>query len=166
MDLLESYKGTSYISCFCTLKRIDFHRRTKHMRSRKCPQKLSTVQGQIKDPSGAAIRHAAVSVDSTDGMIKKVSTDSSGRYAVRGLAAGVYGVAVTASGFSPFRKDHLILAPSCREILQSRRLKAALCNRSLTHFVRDTLTFYTWQCICRSQRYEHRSQIRSPAGNP
>jgi Carboxypeptidase regulatory-like domain len=71
---------------------------------------LSTIQGQIKDPSGAVIQNATVRVGSINGTIKKTFTNSSGRYAVRELAAGLYSVTVTASGFSPFRKDQVLLA--------------------------------------------------------
>jgi Carboxypeptidase regulatory-like domain len=74
------------------------------------PGQRSTIQGQIKDPSGAVIQNATVRVDSTHGTMRKAVTNSSGRYAVRELAAGEYSVTVTASGFSSFRKDQVVLA--------------------------------------------------------
>ena len=76
------------------------------------PSQASTIQGQVKDPSGAVIPDAAVSIGTVKGGIKKVLTNSSGSYAVRGLAAGVYSVIVTASGFSAFQNDQVALAPN------------------------------------------------------
>jgi Carboxypeptidase regulatory-like domain/TonB dependent receptor len=72
----------------------------------------STIQGQIKDPSGAVIQNAIVRVDSAHGTMKKAVTNTSGRYAVRELAPGDYRVTVTASGFASFRKDRIVLAPN------------------------------------------------------
>lgn len=73
---------------------------------------VSAIQGQVKDPSGAVIPNAAVSISSANRGTKKVLTTSSGSYAVRGLMAGVYSVIVTASGFSPFKNEQVVVTPN------------------------------------------------------
>jgi len=76
------------------------------------PSQTTEIRGQVKDPSGAVIPNAAVTVDSANGGMREVLTTSSGTYGVRGLAAGTYSVIVTASGFSPFKNEQVVLTPN------------------------------------------------------
>ena len=60
-----------------------------------------SVLGTIKDPSGAPIPHAKVSVTNTaTSLTTDVETNDAGEYDVPQLRAGVYSIAATAPGFS------------------------------------------------------------------
>lgn len=60
-----------------------------------------SVVGTIKDPSGAPIAHAAVTVTNTaTGVVNKAETNDAGQYDVPQLRVGVYTVSSTAPGFS------------------------------------------------------------------
>src|SRR4051812_41346323 len=62
-------------------------------------QSLSTVQGQVTDPSGAAVPGATISVTNTaTGVSQTTKTDSSGNYQLPALAIGNYDMAIQASG--------------------------------------------------------------------
>src|SRR6266852_4762789 len=74
------------------------------------PKQGGSILGHVKDPSGAMIPNATVSVSSAAGQMEKVVTSASGSYAVRGLAAGTYSLTVTASGFTPFHADKLAVS--------------------------------------------------------
>lgn len=66
------------------------------------------IEGKVTDPKGDAIVGAAVTV--TDPVTNKsfpAVTDAAGHFRVGGLAAGIYVVAVSASGFSEFRRDQV-----------------------------------------------------------
>src|SRR5260370_30760264 len=49
------------------------------------PKQGGSILGHVKDPSGAMIPNAAVSVTSAAGQMEKVVTSASGSYAVRWL---------------------------------------------------------------------------------
>jgi hypothetical protein len=59
------------------------------------------VHGQVKDPSGAVIPGATISVKNASGLSLAVKSDGLGGYDVRNLAPGKYTVSVTAKGFAP-----------------------------------------------------------------
>ena len=60
-----------------------------------------TLEGQVTDPSGAAIPGAAVAVRALDGTSRNMSTDREGRYRLA-LPAGNYTVRIASPGFQPF----------------------------------------------------------------
>jgi hypothetical protein len=60
----------------------------------------AALQGQVLDPSGAAILRATVTVTSEGGAVKKSETDGQGRYRVHELSPGTYTVRVGSPGFT------------------------------------------------------------------
>lgn len=60
------------------------------------------VEGQVTDPSGAAVSGAAVTVTGTNGAVKTSTTDTQGRYRVDGLAPATYTVRIVGCGFAKF----------------------------------------------------------------
>jgi hypothetical protein len=68
------------------------------------------LQGTVKDPSGAVIPRAQITV-STNTMVgtKVVETDASGYYHFSNLPPGTYTIVVTAKGFETFKRSGLIL---------------------------------------------------------
>jgi len=71
-----------------------------------------SVQGLVKDPSGAVVTGATVEVSGPALLgTKKATTDAGGFYRITNLPPGVYTVAVTASGFAPTKRSNLQVAP-------------------------------------------------------
>lgn len=65
-------------------------------------QAAGTIQGIVKDPNGAVIAGAPVSLrHETTGATQTATTDREGRFSVAGLAPGRYTVSVAARGFKP-----------------------------------------------------------------
>ncbi|MGD0681862.1 MAG: carboxypeptidase regulatory-like domain-containing protein [Terracidiphilus sp.] len=67
------------------------------------PAATATVRGHIADPSGALIPGASITIATPIGAaVKNTTADSSGAYAVNGLAPGSYIVQTNVEGFAPF----------------------------------------------------------------
>lgn len=70
----------------------------------------ATLQGQITDPSGAAIAGASVkAIHVETNEVKETQTNSEGRYALPYLDPGTYTVSVQAGGFQSLRRDQIVL---------------------------------------------------------
>src|SRR5712671_6016790 len=68
-----------------------------------------TVQGTIKDPSGAVVAGAQISVRDAAGLtVRTVSSDGQGRFSVDGLDPGAYSVIVDRAGFEAARRDFVV----------------------------------------------------------
>ncbi len=68
------------------------------------------VQGTVKDPSGAVVSGATVTVSGPALIGKKAATtDSAGNYHIEQLPPGVYTITTSASGFSPETQQNLRL---------------------------------------------------------
>src|SRR5437879_2078883 len=66
----------------------------------------STISGQVRDSSGAAVANATVEA-SSDVLIERVrsvKTNSEGRYAIIDLRPGTYVVTATAPGFATIKQ--------------------------------------------------------------
>lgn len=81
-----------------------------------CPCAMSgqlyagSISGVIKDPSGALVPHAAVTVtDTLKGFTYKTTSDASGFYAIRSLAPSTYSETIQVAGFAPYKQEGLIL---------------------------------------------------------
>ena len=58
------------------------------------------IGGYVSDPSGAMISNARVTITSGNGSSRSVSSDSSGRFVVGGMASGAFKARVEMPGFS------------------------------------------------------------------
>jgi hypothetical protein len=71
----------------------------------------ASLQGVVKDPSGAVVPKASVEV-SSPALIgnKKAETDSAGSFRFNNLPPGTYTVTVTATGFTTYKEGNVELA--------------------------------------------------------
>jgi Carboxypeptidase regulatory-like domain/TonB dependent receptor len=68
------------------------------------------IQGTVKDPSGAVVPHAKVTVTgSTLVRSKEEETDNAGYYRFANLPPGSYTITVVAQGFKTLKRDGLVL---------------------------------------------------------
>jgi hypothetical protein len=75
------------------------------------PAATATVRGHIVDPSGALIPGASITIATPTGtVVTNTTADSSGVYAVNGLAPGNYVLQTNVEGFAPFTSPVLQLA--------------------------------------------------------
>ncbi len=75
-------------------------------------QSVTTAQlnGTVKDPSGAALPNATVTVsDPSKGFSRAVTSDSSGNYQILQLPPGIYTVSATSTGFSRLVQPNVTL---------------------------------------------------------
>jgi len=72
----------------------------------KAQETTGGLQGTVKDPSGAVVPHAKVSVAGSAlvGM-KEIETDSNGYYRFANLPPGTYTITVTANGFQTVKRE-------------------------------------------------------------
>src|SRR6266700_3357244 len=62
-----------------------------------------SISGTVRDSTGAVVPDAKVSVRSVaTALERKIQTDGTGGYAIPGLAAGVYDVTISKSGFADY----------------------------------------------------------------
>jgi uncharacterized membrane protein YgcG len=73
-------------------------------------QNPGAVQGQVSDPSGAAVTRAAVTAVSSTGQTKAGVVHSDGSYEIIGLAPGSYTVTARAKGFDLFQQPAVQVA--------------------------------------------------------
>lgn len=75
-------------------------------------ERTSTIQGTIKDPSGAVVSGATVELNSTALFTGSTSTttDSSGFYRFAELRPGTYNLSVTKTGFTTYKQTGIELA--------------------------------------------------------
>src|SRR5271169_1329603 len=82
---------------------------------------LGSLHGTVTDPSGAAVTKADVQITGPDGKVSATTTNQTGAYEVKGLAAGKYGIKVTAKGFSLYEVDGIDVGPG-----QSQKMDVTL----------------------------------------
>jgi hypothetical protein len=74
---------------------------------------LGSITGFVKDPTGAVIPNATVSVrNEATGSERKATTNEAGSFTVTNIPAGFYTVDVEAKGFKKFESTHNKLDPS------------------------------------------------------
>jgi hypothetical protein len=84
-------------------------------------QALGSMHGTVTDPSGAAVTKADVQITGPDGKALNTTTNNTGGYEVKGLAAGKYGIKVSAKGFELYDRT-----------LTSRRMRSGWTRRRRT----------------------------------
>ncbi len=73
---------------------------------------LGTISGFVKDPSGATVPNAKVTVRNQTGIDRAVSTNESGFYTVTNIPAGLYSLSAEAPGFEKYESTGNKLDPS------------------------------------------------------
>ncbi len=79
-----------------------------------------TVQGQVTDPSGAAIPAATVTLTGPNHTTQVAQTDEQGRYTFHNLAPGTYTVDISIQGFSTFTKSGFQVAPNHPQVVNAQ----------------------------------------------
>ncbi len=73
-------------------------------------QDTALLTGAIRDPSGAVVSGAGVTVKNrANGLVRELNTNSSGEYLAAALPPGQYDVTVTAPGFRRFQAENVTL---------------------------------------------------------
>jgi Carboxypeptidase regulatory-like domain len=75
---------------------------------------FGTISGYIKDPSGATVPGATITVTNQSGLRRQATTDSGGFYAIPNLPPGFYAMTAEASGFQKYVSNNNKLDPSAR----------------------------------------------------
>src|ERR1700730_8140377 len=74
---------------------------------------VAAISGFVKDPSGAVIANAGVTIkNESTGAERRIATSNSGYYVVTNLTPGVYTLLVQAAGFQRYSKTGNKLDPS------------------------------------------------------
>ena len=73
---------------------------------------LGSISGFVKDPSGAVVPNAKVTVKNATGLARQATTNDSGYYIVTSIPPGMYTVTAEASGFKKFESSGNKLDPS------------------------------------------------------
>jgi hypothetical protein len=73
---------------------------------------LGTISGFVRDPSGAIVPNANVTVSTQTGIDRAVSTNESGFYTVTNIPAGLYSLSAEAPGFKKYESTGNKLDPS------------------------------------------------------
>src|SRR5882672_1393110 len=73
---------------------------------------LGTISGFVKDPSGATVANAKISVRNNRGVERVAITNDSGYFAITNIPAGLYTILVEAPGFQRYESRDNKLDPS------------------------------------------------------
>ena len=77
-----------------------------------------TLSGTVTDPSGSVVAQATVEIKSTaTGIVRSVTTDAAGLYAVPNLLPGSYDVSASASGFSKVLQTGITISVGAQQEL-------------------------------------------------
>ncbi|HET8547671.1 MAG TPA: TonB-dependent receptor [Bryobacteraceae bacterium] len=72
----------------------------------QAPRSTGTIQGNITDPSGAAIPAARIVAQNADtGARRSTQADASGQFTLPGLNVGMWALTIEAEGFAPARTE-------------------------------------------------------------
>jgi len=85
-------------------------------------QTSASMVGSVKDPTGATIANAQVTVSNSErGITRSTSSNSDGEWAVPALPAGKYDLSVSAPGFKKYEAKGVVL-----EVAQKARVDVAM----------------------------------------
>lgn len=71
-------------------------------------QSTGSIQGAVRDVSGAVVPHAQVHIKNVEtGLLRQSETDGVGVYAVSSLPPGLYTVTISATGMADVREDNV-----------------------------------------------------------
>ncbi len=72
---------------------------------RQSDLQIEHLSGQVLDPAGAVIPHAKITLHDAGGtLVEQLQSDSEGRFASPRPLEGLYELAVTSAGFTPYRR--------------------------------------------------------------
>jgi len=78
----------------------------------------ATLSGTVTDASGSAVANATVSVKNTStGIVREITTDAAGLYAVPNLPPAVYDISASATGFSTLVQTGITLTVGAQQTL-------------------------------------------------
>jgi len=80
---------------------------------------LATISGFIKDPSGASVPNAKITVRNKSGVERQATTNESGYYAMTNVPAGFYTMGVEAPGFQRYESTGNKLDPSATLVIDA-----------------------------------------------
>src|SRR5215469_13172634 len=91
-------------------------------------QDTASLTGAIRDPSGAVVSGAGITVKNTaNGLVRQLKTNLSGEYLAAGLPPGQYDISVTAPGFRRYQAKNVTL-----RVAQNARVDLTLQVGSVT----------------------------------
>ena len=95
-------------------------------------QLTGTITGTAYDQAGGVIPNAQVEVvNEASGDIRHTVTNSSGLFTVTALQAGGYSVAITATGFTPWEQQHIVLNQGDTRMLPNIGLKVGAVQQQV-----------------------------------
>ena len=80
---------------------------------------LGRISGFIKDPSGAVVPNANITVKSNSGVQREATTNDSGYYTITNVPPGVYTMTAEAHGFQKFQSTGNKLDPSSNLVIDA-----------------------------------------------
>jgi predicted heme/steroid binding protein len=80
---------------------------------------LGTISGFVKDPSGAAVPGAKITIRNTSGVERQVTTNDSGYYAITNVPPGFYTMSAEAAGFQRFESKDNKVDPSANLVIDA-----------------------------------------------
>jgi Carboxypeptidase regulatory-like domain len=90
-----------------------------------------TIQGNVTDPSGAAVPGATVSITNVATNVTKIlKTDAAGRYELLLVQPGTYSITIDAAGFRPSKQENVRV-----DVAQARPVDFALAVGDVTQSV-------------------------------
>src|SRR5438445_13385352 len=73
---------------------------------------LGSISGFVKDPTGATVPNAKITITNPTGLTRTATTDESGHYTITNIPPALYSVVVEAPGFKKFESKDNKLDPS------------------------------------------------------
>src|SRR6202158_5400542 len=80
---------------------------------------LGRISGFIKDPSGATIANAKVTVQNKSGVERQTATNDSGYYVITNVPPGLYAMIAEAAGFQKYETTNNKLDPSADLVIDA-----------------------------------------------
>src|SRR5207249_8696794 len=80
---------------------------------------LGKISGFVKDPSGATIANAKVTVRNNTGVERQTTTNESGYYVITNVPPGLYTMVAEATGFSKYETTGNKLDPSADLVIDA-----------------------------------------------
>jgi predicted heme/steroid binding protein len=80
---------------------------------------LGTISGFVKDPSGASVAGAKITVRNQSGVERQATTNESGYYAITNVPPGFYTMSVEAPGFQRFESRDNKVDPSANLVIDA-----------------------------------------------